>query len=174
MIIAPNTFTYDTYFQTGCWKKTFPMHIGRYWQLSDICEFRARPYSRVNKAPAVPSRSWVISYHYDDSQLNIIGGIAFPENSLKIVFSSDHGKSWTMLKSSVVNADTNTVAAITDKEGGFMVMGGFVNPKTYYNYKDVKGLSVVRGHEDETDEPQSSDPIRSFFEYIAFVLSYLF
>lgn len=174
MIVAPETFPYDIYFQRGCWKKTFPMHIGRYWQLTDICEFRPRPHFRANKAAAVAQRSWIISYHYDDSELTLIGGIAIPENSLKMVFSDDHGESWTMMKSSVVDVDNNTISAITDDEGGYMVMGGFVNPKTFYNYKEVKGVSTVRGYERQTPEPVPSNPVLTFIEYVAFVLSYLF
>lgn len=150
IIVAPGTFSYDVYFENGCWDKSFPMRIGRYWQLSDICEFRPRPHFKPNKAPAVPEKSWVISYHYTDAEIALFGGLSFPEESLKIVFSEDHGESWKMLRSSVVDTQNNTVAAITDKEGGYMVMAGFVDPSTFYNYKEVKGIYTERGHMDQS------------------------
>ncbi len=147
MVVAPFSFNYDIYFENGCWKMTFPMYIGRYWQISDICEFNAKPHFRGNNAPAVPQKSWVISYHYDDADLDILGGLSFPENSLKIVHSNDKGETWTMLRSSVVDEENNTVAAITDEPGGYMVMAGFVPPTAFYNYKAVKGAYVERGNE---------------------------
>lgn len=139
-LVSPETFSYDVYFEKGCWKKSFPIRIGRYWQLSDICEYR--PKSFFNKAAAEVDKSWIISYHYQDAELLVLGGISFPEESLKIVFSDDHGESWTMLRSSVVDPVNNTVAALTDKPGGYMVMAGFVSPRTFYNYNsNVQGIS---------------------------------
>lgn len=142
-LVSPDTFSYDVYFENGCWKKSFPIRIGRYWQLSDICEYR--PKSFFNKAAAEVNKSWIISYHYQDAELRVLGGIFFPEESLKIVFSDDHGESWTMLRTSVVDPVNNTVAALTDKPGGYMVMAGFVSPGTFYNYNsNVQGVSSDR------------------------------
>ncbi|OGK31222.1 hypothetical protein A3D08_01510 [Candidatus Roizmanbacteria bacterium RIFCSPHIGHO2_02_FULL_43_11] len=139
-IVPPETFSYDVYFQNGCSTKTLPRNIGRYWQITDICDFHLR--SHFNKARAVPNRAWIIGFRYTDENLEFLPGLRFPENSLKIVYSSDYGQSWTMLKSSTVDSVNNTVAAITDKPGGYMVMAGFVNPATYYSYKEVKGIST--------------------------------
>lgn len=163
LTVAPRTFSYDIWYQHGCWKKTFPMRIGRYWQISDICEFWPRPHFKPNSAPAVSERSWIITYHYKDDDIKVLGGISFPEESLKIVFSDDHGESWTMLKSSIVDAENNTVAAITDGQGGYTVMAGFVSPNTYYNYKEVKGVSTIRGQE-------AHGGFSAFLEYAALLI----
>lgn len=173
MIVAPNTFDYDVYFQTGCWKKTFPMLIGRYWQLSDICEFWPKPHFKANTAAAVSSKSWILSFKYTDEDIRVLGGLSFPEDSLKIVFSDDHGESWTMLRGAAIDTDNNTIAVITDKQGGFMLMGGFVSPETYYNYADVKGAYTVRGEKEVSDE-QDSQSLRTFLEGMALALSRLF
>lgn len=164
LTVAPDTFSYDIFFQTGCWDKSFPMRLVRYWQISDICEFRPKPFVAGNNAPAVPTRPWIITYVYTEDELGLVGDIGFPEASLKIVYSNDHGKSWTMLKSSTVNVESNTVSAITDKPGGFMVMAGFTSPGTYYNYEEVKGASTVRGQEDES-------LIKNILEFIGVLLS---
>ena len=161
MTVAPETFNYDVYFRNGCWHKSLPMRIGRYWQISHICEFWPRPFSTANSAPAVAKKSWVITYKYDDVDLLILGNLSFPEDSLKLVHSDDHGQSWTMLRSSVVDPVNNTVSAITDKGGGYMVMGGFVPPTTFYNYKAVKGVSTVRGEEESL-----SSRFLAAFEYV--------
>lgn len=174
MIVAPNTFTYDVYFQTGCWKKTFPMHIGRYWQLSDICEFWPKPHSRANTAAAVSQKTWILSFHYDDEDIRLIGGLSFPEKSLKIVYSDDHGESWTMLKGAAIDETNNTIAVITDKQGGFMLMGGFVEPETYYNYADVKGAYTVRGDEVKMEEEYDGGPLRTLLEGTALFISRVF
>jgi hypothetical protein len=135
MIVPPDTFSYDIYFEHGCRLKTFPLRIGRYWQISDICEFW--PKSHYNNATAEINRAWMISYKYDENDLGLVKKLSFPEESLKIVFSDDNGETWTMLRSSVVDTENNTVAAITDKPGGYMVMSGFVKPNVFYSYSDI-------------------------------------
>ena len=150
MVVAPNTFGYDIWFQNGCWKKSFPKRIGRYWQLSDICEFWPRPHFKANSAPAVSTKPWVISYKYTDDEIALFGGLSFPEESLKIVFSDDHGESWTMLRSSVVDVDNNTVSAVTEGQGGYMVMAGFVSPDTFYNYREVKSAYTDTPYDDQS------------------------
>jgi len=146
LTVPPQTFSYDIYFEHGCRLKTFPLRIGRYWQISHICEFW--PKSHYNLADAEVNRAWMITYHYDESELGVIGGLAFPESSIKIVFSDDNGQSWEMLRSSVVDEENNTVAAITDKPGGYMIMAGFVKPDVFYSYsdidEDVLGASTTR------------------------------
>lgn len=146
LTVPPGTFSYDVYFEHGCRQKTFPLRIGRYWQISDICEFW--PNSHYNLAAAEINRAWMLTYEYDESELGVLGKIGFPETSLKIVFSDDNGENWTMLKSSVVDTENNTVAAIVDKPGGYMVMAGFVKPDVYYSYsnldEDVLGASTTR------------------------------
>lgn len=162
--VAPDTFSYDIFFQTGCWDMSFPMRLVRYWQISDICEFRPKPFVLGNNAPAVSNRPWILTYNYTDDELALVGDISFPESSLKIVYSSDHGKSWNMLKGSVVDTESNTVSVVTDKPGGYMVMAGFVSPGTFYNYEEVKGISTVRGQEDVSFA-------REVLEYIGVLLS---
>ncbi|MBP9798096.1 hypothetical protein KBC70_03015 [Candidatus Woesebacteria bacterium] len=153
MTVPPETFSYDVYFEHGCRLKTFPLRIGRYWQVSNICEFW--PKSHYNLAAAEINRSWMITYQYAESELGVLGGLAFPESSLKIVFSDDNGESWEMLRSSVVDEENNTVAAITDKPGGYMVMAGFVKPDVFYSYsdidEDVLGATTTRAFEGTPD-----------------------
>ena len=143
MIFQPQSFPYDVYVQTGCWKKSFPMRIVRYWQISDICEFHPKPFQVGNSAPAVPEKQWVLTYSYNEDDLQVFGDvIAFPETSLKIVYSGNYGKNWTMMRNSVVDAVANTVSVVTDKPGGYMIMAGFAPQGAYYNYGEVKGAST--------------------------------
>ncbi len=145
VIFEPQSYPYDIWIQTGCWDKSFPMRLVRYWQISDICEFRPKAYQVGNDAPAVPLKKWILTYSYTDEDLQVFGDVlAFPESSLKIVHSNDYGKTWTMLRSSTVDTFANTVSVVTDKPGGYMVMAGFAPAGAFYNYGEVKGASDSR------------------------------
>lgn len=171
LTVSPGTFTYDIYFRKGCWDKTFPMSIGRYWQVSDICEFW--PKSQFNNAAAEIKKVWTVTYTYSENELIVLPGISLPESSLKIVFSDDLGSSWIMLKSSVVDTENNTVAAVTDRPGGFMVMSGFVSPLTYYNYtSDVKGVYTYRNGVVAPDVVTLEQKIRGGVEWFLMRVGY--
>lgn len=145
ILFEPHSYSYDIWVQTGCWDKSFPLRLVRYWQISDICEFRPKPYQVGNDAPAVPQKKWILTYSYTDEDLQVFGDVlTFPEASLKIVFSQDYGKTWTMMRESTVDTLANTVSVVTDKPGGYMVMAGFAPAGAYYNYGEVKGASDTR------------------------------
>ena len=174
LTIAPKTFDYDIYFREGCRKKTFPIRIGRYWQISDVCEFW--PKSHYNGAAAEINKYWKIAFEYTDEDLYILPGLTFPEESIKIVFSDDGGNNWTMLRTSTVDPLENTVAAITNKPGGYMAMAGFVNPKTYYNYSnpDVLGATtskVIREAEKLTFKEKVQTKVESFLLRISYFIN---
>lgn len=168
LTIAPRTFDYDIYYQHGCWKKSFPIRIGRYWQVSDICEFW--PRSHFNGATAERNKPWIISFRYDDNDLLVFPGLYFPESALKIVYSPDGGNTWTMLRSSIVDTENNTVAALTSEPGGFMVMSGFVAADTYYDYTDPS----VLGLQSDSAEIQSAGVLSIVQNTLLKLINYIF
>src|SRR3989344_7481605 len=102
LFIEQDTTPWDAYISYGLTAKTQPIRLCRYWQISDIYEFKLR--SHFNNALIEPQRDSLINFHYDESLLKVLPLIYFPENSLKIAESDDNGSSWTMLQSSGVDA----------------------------------------------------------------------
>lgn len=150
LFIEPQTTPWDAYIGFGYTKKGHPIRLCRYWQVSDIFEFKLR--SHFNDALIAPRKNTLINFHYDSDVLKVFPLIYFPENSLKIVVSDDNGESWTMLKNTVVDAENNTVSAIAKLNKGYMIVAGFVNPKIMCDYKsDVKGVTTIA----EKDYPGS-------------------
>lgn len=142
IVVTPNTVPFDVYVAYGVVPKTSLIHLGRYWQVSPIYDIWFK--SQHNDAKVLePEKSSIISIPYQYSDLEVIPGISFNENTLKIVYSNDQGNSWTMLRGSTVDTENKTVSAITDIGGGFMLMSGFVEPTQYVNYQKVRGAYVT-------------------------------
>ncbi len=142
LIVETETSPWDAYISYGYRTKSHPIRLCRYWQITDISEFKLR--SHFNNAVIEPQKNTLISFKYETDMLKILPFLYFPETSLKIVESDDGGESWTMLKNSVVDSENNTVSAITKLNRGYMVVSGFVNPKINCNYNDsVKGATTI-------------------------------
>jgi len=138
---APGTVPFDSYVSVGCSSSSNPISIANYWQVTPICEVFFR--SQHNDAKYLsPLKSSIVSRKYTVESLRYFGVFFLPETSLKLVKSTDGGQTWTMLRNSVVDIENDTVSAITEANGAFMLMTGFVEPTTYYSYSDVKGVST--------------------------------
>ncbi len=135
-IILPGTVAYQAYLSLGIVPKTNPIQIGKYWQVSNIYDVCLKSYHNSAKI-LDPLRNSVVSISFVSNDLRTSSGDNLPEASLKIVKTTDNGISWTMLKTSVVDSENKTVAALSDVCGGFMLVSGFVDPRTLYNYKAI-------------------------------------
>ncbi len=143
LIVAEGTTPWDAYISYGYVKKTNLVRLCRYWQISDIYEFKLR--SHFNNAVISPQKDTLISFSYNTDHLKVFPLVYFPEQTLKIAETDDNGLSWTMLKNSVVDTENNTVSAITKLNRGYIIVAGFVNPKIMCNYDDsVKGVSTIK------------------------------
>jgi hypothetical protein len=137
-----NSSPWDAYVSYGFVGKSHPVRLCRYWQVSDIYSFKLR--SHFNDAVIEPREDVLLSFKYQPDMLKVFPFVYFPENSLKIVETDDLGATWTMLKSSVVDEENNTVSALTGFNKSYIVVAGFVNPKILCHYDgDVLGASTI-------------------------------
>lgn len=142
LILSEGTTPWDAYISYGYVKKTNLVRLCRYWQVSDIYEFKLR--SHFNNAVISPQKDTLISFAYNTDFLKVFPFVYFPEQTLKIVETDDNGLTWTMLKNSTVDVENNTVSAITKLNRGYIIVAGFVNPKIMCNYDNsVKGISTI-------------------------------
>lgn len=142
LIVARDTTPWDAYISYGYVKKSQPLRLCRYWQVSDIYEFKLR--SHFNNAVIAPQQDTLISFKYSDELLKVFPFVYFPENTLKIVETDDNGLTWQMLKNSVVDKENKTVSAVTKLNKGYAIVAGFVNPKILCNYdtSQVQGVTT--------------------------------
>ena len=154
---VPGTIPYDTYLTVQVVEKVYPIHIAKYWQVSDIYEIWFRSHFNQAKVENARKESIVV-IPYIENDLHLTPFANLPEESLKMVCSPDGGDTWTMEKSSSVDISAHTVSALTEVGGGCMLMSGFVPVTQYNNYRAVKGAFVSNETEvknlvrDELDE----------------------
>ena len=102
-----------------------------YWQISGIQDMWYKTYTPPGHSAAkiIPELQFipsVVTFKYKDSDLIPPGypNMKFPEKKLRLAYSLD-GKYWTILSSSVVDVDNNTVSAVHKIGGYYMIV---VNP----------------------------------------------
>src|SRR3989338_4892832 len=135
-IIFSNTTDMDAYLSVGITPMADPIQLCSRYQISPIYELWLK--SQSNDAKILnPHRTSLISLKYSADDLLTSSGEYFPMDSLKMVYSSDGGYSWTTLRSSVVDAQNNTVSAISKIAGGYMIIAGYTSPDSYCNYKQI-------------------------------------
>lgn len=170
--LPPDSIPYDSYIEYGRQTLSSPIRIGKYWSQCGFIE-DLNIKSHFNDAIIESQKNGVISWSYKDCSLSIFPGFSFPENSVKVVYSSDNGNSWYMLRNPVIDYENKTVSYATDfKNGGYMLMAGFVNPKTYYNYRaSVQGASAdgrVEKARSDNEYSGLSYYAHLFFDFVRF------
>jgi len=142
LIFEDDASPWDAYVSYGHVERDQPVRLCRYWQVSDVYELKLR--SHFNNALIQQQNNTLMSFAYSDDLLKVFPFVYFPEDSLKLVETDDNGLSWSMLKSSTVDTENNTISAITDLNKGYIVVAGFVNPKILCNYDNgVKGITTI-------------------------------
>ena len=138
VITFNGTVPFDAYLSVGCTPLTNPISIANYWQITPVCEVYFRSQHNNGKYLS-PLKTSIVSRTYTVDDLRQQSGEYFRQDTIKMVKSTDGGQSWTMLRNAVVNLQNNTVSAITEANGAFMLMTGDVDADTYYNYSNVLG-----------------------------------
>jgi len=168
-VIQEDTTPWDAYISSGYVPKTHPIRLCRYWQISNVYEFKLR--SHFNNAVITPQKDTLMSFKYSSDLLKVFPFIYFPEQTLKIIETDDSGITWHMLKNSTVDIENKTVSAITTLNKGYAIVAGFVNPKILCNYDGaVLGLSTVEYSENSI--LNTFVPIQNAYELLLDILRY--
>ena len=119
VIVQKGALSWDSYLSIDYFRKQNPVRFGAWWQITDAFSLWFR--SQFNNAKIIkPSKQSIVTIKYTKGDVGKI-----PEKSLKIAYSKDEGKTWTILPTSVIDTINKTVSAISNVTGRYMVVGGF-------------------------------------------------
>jgi len=118
-IVEEGTFPWDAYLSVTVYQKKHPYHVGMMWQISDIYELWFKSFFNDAKI-LYPNKPSIFAIGYEKSQLGKL-----PETSLKLAYSSDEGKTWKILPTSVLDKNNKMVAALTKSGGYYMLVAGY-------------------------------------------------
>lgn len=122
LIIEENSVAYDMYSSINRIQKVHPIGIRGYWQVSDIYNIWLRSYFNGAKIYDANKRS-IVGLKFDPNKLSNDGKHFFNIKGLKLANSTDDGKSWRLLPTSIVDVNSNTVAALHKIGGKYMIVG---------------------------------------------------
>lgn len=119
VIVQKGTLPWDSYLSIDYFRKQNPVRFSGWWQITDAFSLWFR--SQFNNAKVIkPSKQSIVTIKYTKGDVGKL-----PEKSLKMAFSQDEGKTWTILPSSVIDTVNKTVAAVSTVTGRYMLVGGF-------------------------------------------------
>ncbi len=129
IIIEEGTVPWNSYVGLTVYPKKNPYHIGNFWQVSDIYDLWLRSF--FNDAKILkPEKPSIVALKYTKNQLG-----SLPEKSLKLAFSTNQGKTWKILPTSVLDKNNQTVAGLTKVGGYYMLVAGYGRYKVDYGTK---------------------------------------
>jgi len=146
-IIEGGTFAKDVYLRVDRTARGNPIEIDGLWQVSDIWNVRFRFHSNDDEVSTVETqRNYILSFPYVADFLITDQGVRFDEQSLKLIRGETATGPWIVLENSVVDMDNNTVSALINRGGFFMISGGF-----YKRVQNIGGSEVVGKKESVED-----------------------
>lgn len=118
-IIEKGALPWDSYLSIDYFTKKHPIYFNGLWQVSDAYNLWFR--SLFNNAKIIkPNKPSIIAIKYTKEQVGKL-----PEKTLKIAYSSNEGKTWRTLPTSIVDTTNRTVAALSNVTGRYMIVAGW-------------------------------------------------
>lgn len=147
IVIDPGTLKWDAYVSSTIYNKNYPKKVGNLWQLSDIYDLWFRAFS--NNAKIInPFKPSIVAIKYSLDQLGQL-----PESSLALALSTDEGKTWKILPTSILDKKNKTVAALSKVGGQYMLIAGFAGQNKNIEQKQ-------QNNENINDIPEKKEPVK--------------
>lgn len=146
-MVQPMTFPWESKLTVNTVSDNRPFHIPgtMYWQASPMYEIWFKAF--FNDARILPDEvrnPFVLALNYDPTKLESV----LPEKNLKLAYSEDEGKVWSVLSNSVLDQLNNTVAVVTKDGGWYMLVSGYVTsqPASQSNTPKVQSATITSDH----------------------------
>lgn len=122
-VALPGSFLWDVYLDVSLSPQVSPRFLGSgYWQASPVYEVWYKAFFNDAKVlPQVIAHPFILALKYDLATLDP----NLPVANLKLAYSADEGKTWSLLPDSVLDRANQTVAVLTKKGGHYMLVSGY-------------------------------------------------
>lgn len=151
-IVEEGALPWDSYLSMTVFQKRYPFHIGMMWQVSDVYDLWFKSFFN-NAKILYPDKPSIFAISYEKSQLGKL-----PEASLKLAYSSDEGKTWKILPTSVLDKNNKTVAALTKNGGYYMLVAGYGGYTVSYGSQQAEMVSDKKIEEKIIKEEKKAAP----------------
>lgn len=153
VILPSNSIDFDSRLDVQVTKPSqnyFDFPLGRAWFIGSTHAMWLKDfYNDAVIIQALQSKSSIITLGYSPNLLAIAGkpGTFFSESRLRLAYSADN-KTWSIMSSSIIDQNANTVSAV-DKIGGYYALvaisevGGQKNTQGA-NQGSTQGVSIVK------------------------------
>lgn len=126
VIVSEGTFSKDMYARVDRITRGTPVYVNGLWQISDMWNVRLRYLVDDNEIPVVDTKKSVLfGFTYTENYLVTDQGQYLPETSLKLARSDSSSGPWEVVEESVVDVWNNSVSALMNRGGYFIVVGGY-------------------------------------------------